>query len=411
MIDLLNRLDPEGVQLKRRIVSAFFENPFLEADAPALALRCDADQETLTAALADLCRCGVLTCAAEQYRFEPENGIYEETAALAAARGGEEAAVRQQVVELETLVRLRETLAVTRQEVSAILEMVPAGVLLMDRYGHLLKSNALARDLVGLVSEGPEADVCGRLGLDLAQVLEREAHTEVELERPLAVISRPFQAAGSEAGAVITVQDITYRREMEARAEHVREEFFSMIRHELRKPLLTVERFLGSLPVAEGLDQARTAAAFLGAMVDDMLSLARLERDPMAVRLQDGVSLGFLLAGSDLAYRARALEAGLCLRMAPPEEDVVFHGDERRLNQVVGNLLDNAIKFTPQGGEVALAGGREAGEVWISVTDSGAGIPEAERERIFGKFYQVRNDDGRPGGLGLGLAICQRVWT
>ena len=413
MVSLLNRLDPEGIDLKGRIVSAFFENPFLETSAPSLALRFNSGLGPLTSALADLCRCRVLGCVDGHYRFEPCGSVYGEAAALAGAYRGEDLAVRQQVVELETLARLREKLAVTHREVAAVLEMVPAGVLMLDRYGHLLKSNALARALVGLASDGPEADVCGRLELDLQQVLAQEVHTEVELDCPLAVRSRPFRVTGSEAGAVITVQDMTYRREMEQRAERLREEFFSMIRHELRKPLLTVERFLSGLeggePEAGNLVQTRAAVSHLSAMVDDMLFLVRLERDPMAVALQDRISLCFLLAGSDLAYRGRASEAGVSLRIVPPEEDVVFPGDERRLGQMVGNLLDNALKFTHAGGEVVLSGGGGDGEVWISVADMGPGIPEGERERVFGKFYQVRNDDGRVPGLGLGLAICRRV--
>ena len=176
------------------------------------------------------------------------------------------------------------------------------------------------------------------------------------------VVSRPFQTKGSDAGAVITVQDISEWRAVETQAEQMREAFFSMIRHELRRPLLEVERFLGGLdkeaPVdgSEALAGARRSASHLAAMVDDMLSLARLERDPLAVCLQRRVSLQFLLAGSDLAFRARAAEARLRLEVCLPEEDVVFWGDERRLSQVVGNLLDNALKFSRPGGSVELAG-------------------------------------------------------
>ncbi len=410
MVTLLQRLDPKGIELKGQIVSGFFENPFLETSPTALVLRFHSDSLAVGDALADLCRCGVLTCEDGHFRLEAHGAVYEEAASLAASYRTEETALREQVVELEALARLRDILAVTQREVGAIPEMVPVGVLLLDRYGHLLKCNALARELVGLDSDGLDQDVCDRLGLDLEIVLAREARCETELVRPLAVVSRPFRVSGSETGAV---EDITYRREIAAREEKLREEFFSMIRHELRRLLLTVERFLGGLSGQEvdphGLGHARSAASHLGEMVNDMLLLARLERDPMAVSLKDWVSLRFLLAGSDLAFRARASEAGVNLRMVPPEEDTLLLGDERRLGQLVGNLLDNAIKFTLTGGEVDLRGDRANGEVWISVTDTGPGIPERLRERVFDKFYQARQDDGWPPGLGLGLAICQRL--
>ncbi len=119
MTSLLNRLNSEGMQLKGRIVSAFFENPFLEADAPALALRCDSDLKALRAALSDLCRCGVLRQEAERYRFEPEAGVYGEAAALAGMHWEAEAPVRQQVVELETLARLLEALVRQASETEA----------------------------------------------------------------------------------------------------------------------------------------------------------------------------------------------------------------------------------------------------------------------------------------------------
>ena len=411
MLPLLNRLYPEGIELKGQLTALFFGNPFLETSLDALALRFRVEPDALARALDDLCRCGVLAHSDGRYRFAPEAVAYDGAAALAAAYRGEAAAVRQQVVEMETLARLRDALAVTHREVAAILEMVPVGVVLLDRYGHLLKSNALARRYLGLGTERAEADVCSRLGVTLEEVMEREVHAEADLACPLGIVSHPFRATGSETGAVMILQDMTYRREMELRAERIREEFFSMIRHELRKPLLTVERFLAGAPGAEALAQARTAASHLGAMVDDMLFLARLERDPMVVTTEDSVSLIALMAGSDLAYRTQAATAGVRVRMAPPGEEVVFCGDERRLAQVVGNLLDNAIKFTPSGGEVVLSGGRSEGSVWLSVADSGPGIPEPERERVFGKFYQIRSDDGRAQGLGLGLAISHRVVT
>jgi len=393
------------------MISAFYENPFLEAEAPQLVSRFDSDLEPLNEALNDLCRCGVLLARDGRFLFKPEDGIYHEVASLAAAHRGEEGVIRQQVLELETLARIRERLAVTRQEVSAILELVPVGVILLDRYGQLLKVNTLASDMLGIGTEEREAGICKKLGLCLDEILEHDVCTEVELERPLGVVSGPFHVAGSDGGAVITLQDITHRREMEAKTERMREEFFSMIRHELKKPLMTVERFLDHSceEEAEGLCLARTAASHLSAMVDDMLLLARLEHDPMSVRPKDRVSLQFLIAGADLAFRDRALEKGLRFLTLSPEQDISFMGDERRLTQVLGNLVDNAIKFTPRGGEVVVRGDGDSERVWVCVTDTGPGIPESERERVLGKFYQVRKDEGRPSGLGLGLAICRHV--
>jgi len=414
-LPLLHRLGDQDVALKGRLVSLLYANPFLEPTSADLGLRLAVAPDLLESVLADLCCVGLLEAADGRYRFCPRGEDYDEARELAEAYRGDGQEVRQQVVEMEALARAREALAVTHREVSAILEMVPVGVVLLDRFGHTLKTNALARDYLGLGPDQTAAAPCEALGLPLEEVLEAELRTEVDLERPLSVVSRPFRVSGSETGAAVILQDVTYRKQVEARAEEMREEFFSMIRHELRRPLQAVERFLsgvgpaGGEPGAQALALARTSADHLGAMVDDMLFLARLERDPMAVSIATTVSLSALLAGSDLAYRDRAAAGGIRLTMQPPEVDTEIRADERRLQQVMGNLLDNALKFTPRGGEVTLTGGRCGDVAWVSVGDSGPGIPEPEREQVLGKFYQVRSDDGRIPGLGLGLAICRLV--
>lgn len=408
---LLGKLEPRDLAFKGRIALAFYDNPFLEGDVEALWVRFGGERAVLASALEDLRRCGVLGIELGRYGFAPEDG--DAVAAWCASLRGKDADLRQEVLERETLARLGETLSVEQREVSAILDMVPVGVLLLDRFGHLLKANATARKLLKVRAASFDVDVCVMLGLDPAQVLSTGCAVEISGPPPLSVTAQPFRVSGSDTGAVIIVQDISARRTLEAETERLREAFFSMIRHELHKPLMAVDRFLGQLvsehAADESLGLARAAASHLGAMIDDMLLLARMERDPLSVVLNGEVSLQFLIAGADLAFRDRAQEAGVVLEVMSPEDDVVFWGDAQRLGQVLGNLLDNALKFTPEGGRVVLSGGREENRVWFSVQDSGPGIPEAERERIFDRFYQARTDAGRQPGLGLGLAICREV--
>ena len=411
MQDLLGKLEPRDLAFKGRIALGFYDNPFLEGDVEALWVRFGGDRAVLASALADLRRCGVLGIELGRYGFAPEDG--DAVAAWCLSLRGRDADLRQEVLERETLARLGEKLSVSQREVSAVLEMVPIGVVLLDRFGHVLKGNAPARKLLKLRDASFDVDVCAKLGLDLAQVLATGCAAEIDGPPPLSVTAQPFRVSGSDTGAVIIVQDISARRALEAETERLREAFFSMIRHELHKPLMAVDRFLGQLASErsgdEALGLARAAASHLGAMIDDMLLLARLERDPLTVAPDGEVSLQFLIAGADLAFRDRAQEARVVLEVVSPEDDVVFCGDAQRLGQVIGNLLDNALKFTPEGGRVVLSGGRDGDRVWFSVRDSGPGIPEAERERIFDRFYQARTDAGRQPGLGLGLAICREV--
>ena len=410
MAEVLEKLAPRNLDLKGHIASLFYDNPFLEIEGDDFRVRYGTSApEILDEALGDLLASGILKREGTRYFFAPEPGSYKQVADWCRARRGTDEVLRQQVVELEALGRLREQLAVSQQEVGAILEIVPSGVFLLDRFGHLLKSNTLGLLLLGLSTDISGVAICTRLDLDLAIALKQSINYEIEGAPPLAVTVKPFELPGNEGGVVISVQDISDRREMEAEAERLREEFFSMIRHELRKPLMTIERGLAHMADGQEAVLARTAAAHMGEMVDDMLLLTRLERDPLSVTADEEISLQFLLASSDLAFRAKAEAAAVTLQAVMPAEDVVFRGDARRLGQVVGNLLDNAIKFTPTGGCVTLRGGDREGVVWFEVADSGVGIPVPERVHVFEKFYQVHQDRSRKHGLGLGLAICQGI--
>ena len=406
MRELIEALNPVHLDLAGGVAGAFFENPFLETDPNGLALRFGRKSE-IQAVIEDLCRVGVLTQDAQGVRLSATGTTYGDLLEWVMGLRGEDETLRSQVVAHETLARLREKLAVRQEEVSFILDAVPVGVILLDRLGQVLKANAAAQNL-----KVSWEDIRDGLGVPLDALHAQTYEAELETSPPLAITTRPFQVAGSETGLVVLIQDITVKRQMAAQAEKLREDFFSMIRHELRKPLLTIERSLAQMGPSKDelpLALARSATEHLGAMIDDMLFLARLERDPLAVSVGSGVSLKFLLAGCDLAFRQKAAQARISFGVDLPESDLLFMADERRIQQVLGNLLDNAFKFTPDGGEVTLQGIRRGDDLHFLVTDSGPGIPSEEREQVFRKFYQVRTDAGRQPGLGLGLAICSEV--
>ena len=107
-------------------------------------------------------------------------------------------------------------------------------------------------------------------------------------------------------------------------------------------------------------------------------------------------------------YASQAEQAGLDFALAVPPQPVVLRGEAGQLRQAVGNLLDNAIKFTPAGGTVQVALQQEAGWVTCVVTDDGSGIPETDLPHLFSRFYRGRNATAQPGN-GLGLAIVQAI--
>jgi len=169
----------------------------------------------------------------------------------------------------------------------------------------------------------------------------------------------------------------------------------------------------------EYLDDILSSADHLLALINDILDLSKVEAGQ--VELEMGLfSIREALERGVVMVRERATKQGVQLQLElDPRVDLV-EGDERRIRQVVFNLLSNAVKFTPRGGRVDVSTASDNGEVRISVRDTGPGIADDDRERIFEEFQQAKATNGeRPEGTGLGLALSRslvelhggRIWV
>jgi signal transduction histidine kinase len=196
-----------------------------------------------------------------------------------------------------------------------------------------------------------------------------------------------------------------------------KDEFLGVLSHELRNPLAPIQNSLYILGRAEpGSDQARRARevasrqlAHLTRLVDDLLDVTRIARGKIQLRRGD-VDLAELVRRTGEDYRALLRERGLELVLEAPRAPVWGHGDEVRLSQAIGNLLQNAAKFTASGGQVALALEVTDRMAEIHVRDSGAGIGPELLETIFEPFTQGEQTLARTeGGLGLGLALVKGI--
>ena len=196
-------------------------------------------------------------------------------------------------------------------------------------------------------------------------------------------------------------------------------DFVANVSHELKTPLTSIQGFAQALMdgTAEGPDARRQAAEVIyneagrmHRMALDLLDLARLDAGTAEFKRGPVDMLALLRSICD-KFQPIALEAGVTLQMALPDTLPILHGDGDRLAQVFGNLVDNAIKFTPRGGSVTIRALQEAAELQVSVNDTGKGIPPDALPRIFDRFY--RADSARAGGntqgAGLGLAIAHEV--
>ena len=314
-------------------------------------------------------------------------------------------------------------LARERARADAILSSMEEGLLAVDHRGVVLLANeslcrALAlRDPVG--RHYLEAVRHGEVAALLEEVLRTGQRQEAEvdlhhLRRTYALAAGPFPGVeGAPHGGLVTFHDITSAR----RLDQVRRDFVANASHELRTPLTSIRGFVEALEdgaLAEPtraqrfLEKIRLHAERMAALVADLLELSRLEAGERAPRfetvapmeiVEDVVaSLGSLAASRGIALEAR--DGG-----APEVET-----DGERLRRILENIVENAIKYTPEGGRVEVATSRAPAGAVLVVQDDGPGIPPEHLPRIFERFYRVDKARSRAvGGTGLGLAIVRHL--
>lgn len=296
-----------------------------------------------------------------------------------------------------------------------LLDTLPIAVLLFagDR---LVYANPAARTLFRTAADDARTpgEILGVRALAdaLTEASETGGAAEIEVghgDREL--LARASPTAAGEVALVVT--DLTATR----RVERMRRDFVTNASHELKTPVAGIQALADSLGLALERDPARARtmvdrlqreAARLGRLVRDLLDLARLEEEPVEGRRQ-GVDVAEMVRTQVKRYAPAASERGIeiACEAAVPAMVVAVPQDVRL---VVSNLLDNAVRYNRHGGTVHASVARAGGAVEIAIGDTGPGIPEADRERIFERFYRV--DKGRSrleGGTGLGLAIVRHA--
>jgi PAS domain S-box-containing protein len=207
--------------------------------------------------------------------------------------------------------------------------------------------------------------------------------------------------------------DVTERRKVES----MKNDFISTVSHELRTPLTSIRGSLGIIaggvagaipPKARAmLDIACKNSERLVTLVNDILDISKIESGRMMYRMKT-LDLSAMAAKTLEATKAYGQSFAVTMELDDHAPGALVVADEDRLMQVITNLLSNAAKFSPRGGTVRVTIDREGGNVRVSVADRGRGMPEEFKSRIFQKFAQADNSDGRQGqGTGLGLSICK----
>ncbi len=234
--------------------------------------------------------------------------------------------------------------------------------------------------------------------------------------RVLSVTLAPYGALDGEGGVIAVIHDITEQR----RLDDARREFVANVSHELRTPLTNIRSYTETLLDAAGDIPLDTEKQFLGVIssesermariVTDLLTLSKLDYGRMELRMTR-FSLSDLLKKVANAMRLTIQDSGHEMAVEAPDDLPQIVGDRERIEQVVVNILSNAVKYTPSGGHIRLAACALAGNrVRITVEDDGVGIPAADVPRLFERFYRVDKARSRAaGGTGLGLAIAKEI--
>ncbi len=321
---------------------------------------------------------------------------------------------------------IQEQFAATTRErarFSAVLSAMEDGLLAVDHRGIVLLANdALSRsqDLAG--STGThylEVFRQAEIGALIDQVLTSGKRRTAEIDlagsgRSFVLVGIPFPASPGEAhGAVITFNDVSERR----RVDRIRRDFVANASHELRTPLTSIRGFVEALEDG-GLEEPETAKRFLSriranadrmaSLVDDLLELSRLESGAQPPSLEP-FDCGAVAADVVSSFAKIAARKSISLdSIQNPTRPVVSDGD--RLRRILEHLVDNALKYTPDGGRVCVRVLPEGEGVIISVEDTGPGIGPEHLPRLFERFYRVDTARSRElGGTGLGLSIVKHL--
>ncbi len=311
-------------------------------------------------------------------------------------------------------------------QLQALFNSMIEGVLLLDQDGRVRLANEALEQFFNLSNDIRGQTIMEALRLhelqDLVrrttatgQVLDFELNLPGLDERCLQVNSSVFlDRDGKQQGMILVFHDLTRLKQL----ENTRKEFVANVSHELRTPLSLIKGFVETL-MDGAKDDPAVATRFLQTidkhadrltyLIEDLLTISRLESGQITLNLQE-VALRPLAQRVVDDLQARAVEKNVTLENRVPA-DLAVRADADRLQQVISNLVDNAIKYGRRGGRVLIGGQvAEAGAVEMSVLDDGPGIPPESIDRVFERFYRVDKARSRDqGGTGLGLAIVKHI--
>ena len=305
-----------------------------------------------------------------------------------------------------------------RNKLNTLFLHMTDGVVAFSRTGEVIHFNPSAEEMLHrpIGTDTTFGELFGGL-VSLERVLAVPDYLQEEQtveERFLQLLMAPFDR-DRQGGVLVVIHDVTEQR----KNEEMRREFVANVSHELRTPLTNVRSYAETLRDAEGDIPVETSNSFLDIIITETDRMTHIVQDLLTLSRLDAGNAELVLSrfpfgdAIESVTRANALAAkqhGHTLTYTPPESLPLIVGDRSRLEQVMMNVIGNAVKYTPDGGHITITAGSTEAEVWMEVCDDGIGIPEKDRDRIFDRFYRVDKARSREsGGTGLGLSIAREI--
>jgi len=334
---------------------------------------------------------------------------------------------------LEKLVKERtEQLAAEKELLSVTLSSLGEGVIVVNMERKVILFNYIAESLTGRTSEKAHGrlidEILYFINEDNNEPMDNPVHRALESgrieqlssrkailktkdrERAVSVTAAPIrQKDGTLIGSVIVIRDVSQEREI----DRMKDDFISSVSHELRTPLTSIKAYVSTIlrdpEMPENTKQrflsiVKEESNRLETLVEDLLEISRIESGRLKIK-PGKINVMNVVNEIMTTIQPLANKKSIYLVTDTFDELPFLSGDESKIKSVVLNLVNNAIKFTPESGQVSVKVGRENDNLYIRVSDTGIGIPEKDLPKVFDRFYRVHRPDTQIQGTGLGLAI------
>ena len=319
---------------------------------------------------------------------------------------------------------LRDTLSEVeneRNKLSTLFLHMTDGVVAFSPVGLVIHSNPAASQMLSR-SMDPTTSFQDLFAEDAAfdqiLTLKRPQYLEAQKtvgERELELFMAPYSADQAPGGVMVVIHDVTEQR----RSEQARREFVANVSHELRTPLTNIKSYAETIVDAGDELPPELKSNFMNVIISETDRMTRIVQDLLTLskidygKMEMNVSRFSFSKAVRSVYEAVALNAeshGHTLTFSCEENMPDVDGDRERIEQVIMNIVSNAIKYTPDGGRIAITAATSGRNVFVRISDNGIGIPEKDLPRLFERFYRVDKARSREsGGTGLGLSIAKEI--